>query len=681
MLAAAAGGLVAALEDNPREPVLLNELGVLFYGLGDGRSADRLFTAAKRLDPTLPGVDANVAAARELAKVPRGRADRHAGAAAHARRPRRGDRAPGGALQHDAHLALHDREGRGGDAAALARRRRPVRRRDRRSSTPARPTARSRSRGASALSVVDFPWNGSFADARNVSLDPRPATGSSGSTPTRCSTRAADRCCASSASRSWREGFYLRMTSVLGDDDGRRPGFVHQTMRLFRNRPEYRFVGRIHEQHTGEMPLHIPERFEVTEVHVLHYGYGAERVAARDKGERNRSLLELDAAENDDDPFTLFNLGTEHLAAGRPDEAAEVLATAWVTVIDASRQAAAVPALAGHQVGAGAAARRRARSALAAAEQALAIYPDHTDIVREAALSARDNGELERAAAFTERASSSGTRLRGMRVRSAPARSSRLACSPRSARRSAATTRRRRCSSVRSPSTRPSRRPAAHSRKSRRCAPPTACSRRPLRQAWRSGCARRGEHAGVAAETLALHAGWRDGTPFRSSSRRPRSRRSTGCSSYGVRRLREPRVVWHSSPLPERDRRELLAGVYMARGFLDSAAEEWLAVAAAEPTAPALAGLARVAHARGLADDARVLLDEALRLDPSSEEGERYVTCSRRPRREIAARGSCNLFLESAKDFAGDADYGFDTTLSIHGRIVDDRSHLTQQSV
>ena len=78
--------------------------------------------------------------------------------------------------------------------------------------------------------------------------------------------------------------------------------------------------------------------------------------------------------------------------------------------------------------------------------------------------------------------------------------------------------------------------------------------------------------------------------------------------------------LWNTLPLPERDRRELLAGIYMARGFLDSAAEEWLAIAASDPTAPALAGLARVAHARGLADDARVLLDEALRLDPTIEE-------------------------------------------------------------
>ena len=94
LLAAAAGGLVAALEDNPREPVLLNELGVLFYGLRDGRSADQLFSAAKRLDPTLPGVDDNIAAARELAKVPRGRADRTPGCCA--RSPRAPRRSPAG---------------------------------------------------------------------------------------------------------------------------------------------------------------------------------------------------------------------------------------------------------------------------------------------------------------------------------------------------------------------------------------------------------------------------------------------------------------------------------------------------------------------------------------------------------------------------------------------------------
>jgi tetratricopeptide (TPR) repeat protein len=70
-------------------------------------------------------------------------------------------------------------------------------------------------------------------------------------------------------------------------------------------------------------------------------------------------------------------------------------------------------------------------------------------------------------------------------------------------------------------------------------------------------------------------------------------------------------------PLPS-DRCELLA-CSTERGYL-TAAEEWLAVAAAAPDGHALAGLARVAYARGQADDALVLLDEALRLDPTIDD-------------------------------------------------------------
>ena len=197
LLAAAAGGLVLALEDNPREPVLLNELGVLFYGLRDGRSAERLFSAAKRLDPTLPEVDANVAAARELAKAAARARRPQRGAAAHARRTRRGDRAAGRALHDDAHLALHDREGRGGDAAALPRRSRRARRRDRDRRHRLDRLAPSRSRSRSAPTSSRSPGTAPSPTPATSRSTTRPATGSSGSTPTRCSTRTRASCCAS----------------------------------------------------------------------------------------------------------------------------------------------------------------------------------------------------------------------------------------------------------------------------------------------------------------------------------------------------------------------------------------------------------------------------------------------------------------------------------------------------
>jgi tetratricopeptide (TPR) repeat protein len=67
-------------------------------------------------------------------------------------------------------------------------------------------------------------------------------------------------------------------------------------------------------------------------------------------------------------------------------------------------------------------------------------------------------------------------------------------------------------------------------------------------------------------------------------------------------------------------RSELLAAIYFRRGFLDSAADEWVASLQAEPAAGPLLGLAHVAVARGLQEDALVFCDEALALEPASAE-------------------------------------------------------------
>jgi hypothetical protein len=69
--------------------------------------------------------------------------------------------------------------------------------------------------------------------------------------------------------------------------------------------------------------------------------------------------------------------------------------------------------------------------------------------------------------------------------------------------------------------------------------------------------------------------------------------------------------------VPPRMRRELLAGIYLRRGFLESAAEEWMEACHEDgPDADALVGLAQVAWAQGLHDDALVFAREAEALDP-----------------------------------------------------------------
>ncbi len=79
--------------------------------------------------------------------------------------------------------------------------------------------------------------------------------------------------------------------------------------------------------------------------------------------------------------------------------------------------------------------------------------------------------------------------------------------------------------------------------------------------------------------------------------------------------------------LSARDRRELLASMYMRRGYLDSAADEWISVIQEQgPDAPALTGLALVAAAKEMPDDALVFAREASQLDPGYAAASRLVT-------------------------------------------------------
>ena len=70
--------------------------------------------------------------------------------------------------------------------------------------------------------------------------------------------------------RTWREAFYLIETNHTGDlEDG--TAVTHNALRVFRNRPEYRFEGRLHEQIAHSLP-DLPERLESSTVRVEHFG-------------------------------------------------------------------------------------------------------------------------------------------------------------------------------------------------------------------------------------------------------------------------------------------------------------------------------------------------------------------------------------------------------------------------
>ncbi|MCW3016497.1 MAG: glycosyltransferase, partial [Solirubrobacterales bacterium] len=251
--------------------------------------------------------------------------------------------------------------------------------------------------------VLRHEWTGDFAAARNASFDA--ATGD-----WLLYLDADEVLVADDATRlraltghTWREAMYLVETNHTGDlGDG--TAVTHDALRLFRNRPEYRFEGRIHEQIAHRLPGFLPERLEHTDVRVEHFGYLGVVRDAKDKSQRNITLLQQQLAEGDDSPFLHFNLGSEHAASGHAAAALSEFTRAWASVRDdpALPTYGFGPSLAGRLV--------RTQRVLghhadldATVDEVLARFPELTDVVFEQAHAARAQGDRVRATALLER--------------------------------------------------------------------------------------------------------------------------------------------------------------------------------------------------------------------------------------------------------------------------------------
>src|SRR5205085_9412231 len=94
-------------------------------------------------------------------------------------------------------------------------------------------------------------------------------------------------------------------------------------IRLFRNHPDLRWRYRVHEQILPAVRrLHGEVRWSDVVIH--HVGY-QDAALRRRKLDRDLRLLNLENAEQPDDPFTLFNLGSVYEELGQVREALPML--------------------------------------------------------------------------------------------------------------------------------------------------------------------------------------------------------------------------------------------------------------------------------------------------------------------------------------------------------------------
>ena len=329
LFAALADGALTMLEHEPREPKLLNYAGIALYELWGLEGAEALFKATRRLDPQLREAAGNLAevrARKRLLHSARKRTPLHAAIPALTRRALAvAERAqPAQGLTLSLCMIVRDeQEMLPRCLAAVADAVDEIVVVDTGSRDATIEIARS-----FGARVIEREWTGSFADARNVSFDAATGDWVMYLDADEVLVREDAPVLRALTGRTWREAFYLCETNYTGVLDAG-TAVTHNALRVFRNRPEYRFEGRLHEQIANRLPGYLPERLEASPVRVEHYGYLGVVRDSRGKAQRNIELLRMQQRESAPTPFLHFNLGSEYAAAGDGPAALAEFERAW----------------------------------------------------------------------------------------------------------------------------------------------------------------------------------------------------------------------------------------------------------------------------------------------------------------------------------------------------------------
>jgi glycosyltransferase involved in cell wall biosynthesis len=106
------------------------------------------------------------------------------------------------------------------------------------------------------------------------------------------------------------EGYFLRIRNIL---DSNQAESSDQVVRLFRNKPLYRFEGAIHEQAAPAiLRVNNGNGLASAPLTIDHFGYLKERLHSKEKFTRNSEIIKQELQRNPDNPFLLYCLGLEY---------------------------------------------------------------------------------------------------------------------------------------------------------------------------------------------------------------------------------------------------------------------------------------------------------------------------------------------------------------------------------
>lgn len=165
--------------------------------------------------------------------------------------------------------------------------------------------------------IINFPWNGDFAAARNAGLDLARGTwilvldADEELDPESISELLV---CAKHLEY---EAFFVRIHNHKGLEYDSQTLTVNPILRMFKNRRDYRFSGIVHEQIAASIVQATPSAaMHMSPVIVHHYGYADGVVQKKDKISRNLELLKAQLERSPEDAFNQFNLAVEYMRLG-----------------------------------------------------------------------------------------------------------------------------------------------------------------------------------------------------------------------------------------------------------------------------------------------------------------------------------------------------------------------------
>lgn len=172
-------------------------------------------------------------------------------------------------------------------------------------------------------------------------------------------------------------------------------------LRLFRNKPEYRFRGKVHEQ----IPLSRPEAVGIAAAPViLHRPCG--RKERNRKRNRNLNLLKAALAEDPADCCLKYYLGAEWYGLGKTAKALPYFSEAYAGLIHEEELLFRTAAV--RHLTACLTAGRRWEEALCICLAEVARYPAYTDLLYDGGLILEEQGEYEAAARWFQAAAAAG---------------------------------------------------------------------------------------------------------------------------------------------------------------------------------------------------------------------------------------------------------------------------------